>query len=97
MDEAIRKDVEIVKKLINEEELVSEYLILKYKVQKSKELDGLKNQLKYYKKCSMTDEDRDAYLKAKKALESNPLYSNYESAKKEVDNFKEEIKVILEL
>ena len=57
----------------------------------SKYLLNLKNEINYYKKCTMSNEDREKYLQLKKEYDNNPLVINYKQLKEEVDDFKKEI------
>ena len=97
MNDLIRSDLETIKELIHEEELVKEYVKVKSQINSSPYIKSLKNEMKFYKKCEMNDEERENYYNTKNKLDSDPLLSNFENLKKEVEQFKREIKEILEL
>ncbi|MBQ9266390.1 MAG: YlbF family regulator [Bacilli bacterium] len=97
MNDLIRSDLKTIKELICEEELVKEYVKVKSQIDSSPYIKSLKNEMKFYKKCEMNDEERENYYNTKNKLDSDPLLSNFENLKKEVEQFKREIKEILEL
>lgn len=97
MNDLIRSDLKTIKELIREEELVKEYVKVKSQIDSSPYIKSLKNEMKFYKKCEMDDQERENYYIIKKKLDNDPLLSNFEDLKKEVEQFKREIKEILEL
>ncbi len=97
MNSAIRSDLNVIKELLQKEELVKEFLSLKSQIDSSKEIRNIRNKMKFYKKCNMSEDEKEEYYKAKKLLDNNPLLLNFEETKKEIDHFKREIKEILKI
>lgn len=84
-----------IAKKINEElknhPLIIEFKSVEHDFLNSEYLKQLKNEMNFYKKCTMDDETRKKYLNLKKAYDSDPLVCNYLRLKEEVEEFKQEI------
>ena len=93
----ILNDAKEIREYLDNTKLFKEFYELQNAVNNSHELHKLENKVKYLKKCVMTDEEKEAYYKAKKEYEENPLLLNYLEIKKEVELLKEEIKGLFDL
>ena len=53
-------------------------------------------ELLFLKKCNPVNEEKERYYKIKNELDKNPLVYNFKIVEEEVNNYKKEIKEILE-
>ena len=81
-----------LKKDLIKEPVVQEYLRLKNVVDNSEELHRLEMEIKYIKKCEMSDEEITEYNTLLKKYNENPIIVNYLSAQKEMHDFLNELK-----
>ena len=78
-----------LKEEIYKDPLIKEYFRLKEANKKILEL-------MFLKKCNPVNEEKERYYKIKNELDKNPLVYNFKIVEEEVNNYKKEIKEILE-
>ena len=96
-DSLIKSKCEEIKKNIDSSALVKEYLHYKRMIENDHELEQMHNKLLFMKKCDLNDEEKVEYLKLKEEYDNNPIVSNYNRLKKEIDDLKIEVKNLLKL
>lgn len=97
MNKNISNDIKNINSYLRKNNLVLEYEKLKSAISNSQELNLILCEMKFLKKCSMTEEERTRYSDLKKKYELNPLVQNFKQAEKELKELEEEIKNNLDL
>lgn len=97
MNEKVTEDIKLLK-----EEVYNNPIVLNYKyylniIQNDHKLNKLVKEMKFYKKCKMSEKDKEIFIKLKKEYDSNPIINNYKNAKEELEIFFKEIKKELDL
>jgi cell fate (sporulation/competence/biofilm development) regulator YlbF (YheA/YmcA/DUF963 family) len=81
-----------LKKEVINEPIVQEYLRLKNIVDNSEELHKLEMEIKFIKKCEMSNEEIAEYNSLLKKYNENPIIINYLAVQKEMQQFLKELK-----
>lgn len=92
LDEAITN----LKKDLLDDPLIKRYLSLEKLVNSSKELNELKKEIDYLKKCDISEEDKLKYKELMKKYNNDPLIIEFKNVSDEVYNLLNEIKEEIE-
>lgn len=85
-----------LKEEIYKDPLINEYFRLKEAIKNNEEINKKILELLFLKKCNPVNEEKERYYKIKNELDKNPLFYNFKIVEEEVNNYKKEIKEILE-
>lgn len=85
----------IIRNELMKKEVVNEYFKLKKIIGESKYIQNLDNEIKYYQKCKMNDEEKNKYLELLDTYNNDPLIVQYKNVREEVEIILSEIKDIL--
>lgn len=97
MNSKITEDIKLLKKEVYNNPIVLNYKYYLNLIKNDPKLNKLVKEMKFYKKCKMSEEDKVIFLKLKAEYDNNPIINNYKNAKEELTIFFEEIKKELDL
>lgn len=96
MNKNIEKTTLELKDELVKNPLIDKYIRLKKLIEESSELNKLKSQLEYLKKCDMSEEDKIKYRELMKEYSSNPLIVEFNNINEAVVDLLNEIKEEIE-
>lgn len=97
MNSDVKSSILKLKEIIENSSEYKEYFNLKNAILNNENLCNLKLKLDNLKKCKMSDEEKENYLKLNEEFESNILVVNFKNAKRNYEDLLLEIKKELEL
>lgn len=96
MNREIDLNIDKLKQDLLKEACVQEYLRLKELIINDENIEDINKQMKYLKKCKMSNEELLQYDELKRKLDENPAIKNFKEVEKEVLILFNEIKEELE-
>lgn len=97
MENKLLVDVSSLKEEVYNNPIVKNYISLKNAIKNDVILNKIVNEMKFLKKCKMSDEEIERFNKLKEEYDNYPLIVNFKNSKEEVKIYFEEIKVELDL